>query len=66
MASGWREAPWTRRRMASAWRHAIAREVNAIAAIVFNLNLKYMYHISHRGGGFAWTYGPSLNSARFL
>ena len=55
------------------------REVNAIAAIVFNLNLKYIrphavgdatlghyYHISHRGGGCAWTYGPSLYNARFL
>ncbi len=52
------------------------REVNAIAAIVFNLNLKYIrphavdatlqYHISHLGGGCACTYGPSLNNARFL
>ena len=42
------------------------REVDAIAAIVFNLNLKYIYHISHLGGGDACTYGPSLNNARFL
>ena len=57
------------------------REVDAIAAIVFNLNLKYIQpptpsarprtlshkiHISHIGGGCAWTYGPSLNNARFL
>ena len=28
--------------------------------------LGHYYHISHRGGGDAWTYGPSLNSARFL
>ena len=51
-------------------------EVNAIAAIVFNLNLKHIrphaveatYHISlyHGGGGCACTYGPSLNNARFL
>ena len=45
------------------------REVNAIAAIVFNLNLKYIrtfIHISHLGGGCACTYGPSLYNARFL
>ena len=40
------------------------REVNAIAAIVFNLNLKYIYH--NLGGGCACTYGPSLYNARFL